>query len=183
MVAAVAGMLAALTQLGVVEVRSPVVAAATTVQAVATTAGSTPVASSAPTPAEASKSLADLLPLQSTGLVAEDAEVDLNGRTYQHSLLFTGQKLAGADYHLGHHYQRLKVTLGVPDTALTDGTCQFAVFLDNKRAFTATTSLGHPISLDLNVAGTTSLHIEVTASGSNTFLAAWGTPRLIAAGR
>src|SRR6266540_2592086 len=154
MLTGVAGILAALTQVGVIQVRSPIVVGPATTTTVAqapvlpapTTSVEFPAAidQTAPAPAPGgvvTTYLADLEPTQSSRLASTD-EANINGKTFVHNVLFYACcDPASADYDLGRHYRRLEATLGVTDEAPADARSTFEVFLDGRKAYTATAGL------------------------------------------
>src|SRR6266511_601947 len=117
--------------------------------------------------------LADLEPTQSSRLASTD-EANINGKTFVHNVLFYACcDPASADYDLGRHYRRLEATLGVTDKAPADARSTFEVFLDGRKAYTATAGLGKPARLSLDVTGVLRLHLVINSTQED-FLVAWG---------
>src|SRR6266704_6846683 len=144
---AIAGILAALAQLGFIQVRSPIVVGPTPTTTVAqapvlpapTTSVEFPPATDQTAPAPApggvvTTYLADLEPTQSSRLASTD-EANINGKTFVHNVLFYACcDPASADYDLGRHYRRLEATLGVSGAAPADARSTFEVFLGGRKA-------------------------------------------------
>jgi hypothetical protein len=191
MLTAVAGILAALTQVGVIQVRSPIVVGPATTTTVAqapvlpapTTSVEFPPATDQTAPAPApggvvTTYLADLEPTQSSRLASTD-EANINGKTFVHNVLFYACcDPASADYDLGRHYRRLEATLGVTDEAPADARSTFEVFLDGRKAYTATAGLGKPARLSLDVTGVLRLHLVINSTQED-FLVAWGEAKIL----
>lgn len=191
---AVAGILAALTQLDVIQVRNPIVVGPTTTVAPTTTTiaqaltgsvtGDGDGATSTTGALSANNGLAtvylrDLTPTESANYAGTSDDANVNGQAYRHSLLFytcCGQ--ATADYNLGRHYQRLEATIGVNDEAPSDAESTFEVFLDGRKVYAKTVTFGKPVTMSLNVAEVLRLHMVMT-SGGGSFRAVWGDARLL----
>jgi hypothetical protein len=192
---AVAGIAATLAQLGVVEVRSPIVVGPTTTTvAIAQPATTTPPTTGGDGLGEPTTSgppvvqvdggggvatyLADLDATQSYHQ-AESAAANIDGTSYLHSLRFDACCApATADYDLGRHYWRLEATLGVADEAPGEAVSTVEVFLDGRKAYTATVRLGRPTTLRLDVTGVLRLHMIMTSSGGQ-YVVAWGEARAV----
>src|SRR6266542_223742 len=122
--------------------------------------------------------LADLEPTQSSRLASTD-EANINGKTFVHNVLFYACcDPASADYDLGRHYRRLEATLGVTDEAPADARSTFEVFLDGRKAYTATAGLGKPARLSLDVTGVLRLHLVINSTQED-FLVAWGEAKIL----
>src|SRR6266508_611089 len=178
-------------QVGVIQVRSPIVVGPATTTTVAqapvlpapTTSVEFPAAidQTAPAPAPGgvvTTYLADLEPTQSSRLASTD-EANINGKTFVHNVLFYACcDPASADYDLGRHYRRLEATLGVTDEAPADARSTFEVFLDCRKAYTATAGLGKPARLSLDVTGVLRLHLVINSTQED-FLVAWGEAKIL----
>lgn len=68
--------------------------------------------------------------------------------------------------------------MGVTDEAPGDAKSTFEIFLDGRKAYTATMRLGKPTTLRVDVTDVLRLHMVMTSSGGQ-FQVAWGDARLI----
>src|SRR6266542_268800 len=94
----------------------------------------------------------------------------LPGRPGAHPVLAPGDH--------GRHYRRLEATLGVTDEAPADARSTFEVFLDGRKAYTATAGLGKPARLSLDVTGVLRLHLVINSTQED-FLVAWGEAKIL----
>jgi hypothetical protein len=190
---AIAGILAGLTQLGVIEVRSPIVLGPTATTVAATTLTTAGQLGALAGPTSSSEGDALLTGSGADGVItaylvdfeatqsdhfASTEPADLNGKPYVHNLLFYGCCSASADYDLGRHYRRLEAMVGVTDEAPSDARSTIEVFLDGRKAYATTVALGKPRRLTLDVTGVLRLHLVMTGN-QKSFQVAWGDARLL----
>src|SRR6266540_3150385 len=135
MLTGVAGILAALTQVGVIQVRSPIVVGPATT----TTVAQAPVLPAPTTSVEFPAAIDQTAPAPAPGGV---------------------------------------VTTYLTDQAPADARSTFEVFLDGRKAYTATAGLGKPARLSLDVTGVLRLHLVINSTQED-FLVAWGEAKIL----
>lgn len=146
LLAAVAGLLTALAQVGLIQVRSPIVvdppgaraAAAATVSptvAPATVLGETAQEGQAGEPASSVVYLEEIRPVQQPGSWYQTGSQTVNGRSYARSIAVS-QPLRGRTvttiFNLGRHYAQLRFTLGLSDRSDPPLQSKCQVFADEK---------------------------------------------------
>jgi hypothetical protein len=199
LIAAVGGLLTALAQIGVVQVRSPIVLNPTTVTV--STAGTTtdttgPSSLDIPTTIASAASLNGgfvtvyLDQVEGLSDSPDTGSREIGGATYPHALATNVDGCNGSstsrrfDYDLGRHYRRFVTTVGVDNKVPDAGAqMQFEVFVDGVRRSTMVKGIGNPTRVQLDVTGALRLTIAATLvhpiRSSCNGLADWGDPQLL----
>jgi hypothetical protein len=201
LLAAIAGLLTVLTQIGVVQVRSPVVLKPTTMTV--STAGTT-TETTGPGGLDPSTTIAaELTGSLNGGLVTvyldqlealsdspDTGSREVGGANYPHALSVDVAACNGGptshrfDYDLGRHYRQFVTTVGV-DNKVPDASAQmqFEVFVDGVRRSTVVKGIGNATRVQLDVTGALRLTIAATLvhpiDASCNGLADWGDPQLL----
>ena len=177
LLAAVAGLLTALEQVGVISIRSPIVAGP---QARDGAAGQTPEAGApggadgqTPSPGRAQGAalvyLAELRPVQQPGSWYRTGAKAVNGRDYARSVAISqvarGQTVTTV-FNLGRHYQRLRFTIGLWDGSDPPLQSKCQVFADQELIFdSGTLARGKSTEVTLSCTPTQ----EISANGEVVF--------------
>jgi hypothetical protein len=112
----------------------------------------------------------------------------LNGKSYVRAV--TSQTVCGTSsslqYDLGRHFQKFTMTAGLSDDSSSDGVLQIDVILDGRSIFSQNSTLGAPVTVDVDVSG--GLRLEISASRveqdcyyGDTVSAVWGDPEVFGA--
>lgn len=195
LLAAVAGLLTILAQIGVFQVQSPIVLSTTTTGTAGATDptsldSATTIASDSATVARGGFATVYLDQLEALSDSPETGSRDIGGATYPHALSTNvdgcngGSNSARFDYDLGRHYRKFVTAIGVDDK-VPDGSArmQFEVFVDGVRRSSMVKGIGNATRVQLDVTGALRLTIAATLvhpirSDCDGY-ADWGDPQLL----
>lgn len=101
--------------------------------------------------------------------------VNISGKTYAHSLVWSNGGSYCVEYDLGKKYERFVTVVGIADdSGGTVASTGYRVLADNVVIASGTASRGAPATIDVSVKGRLRLRLEVSyGSGTGTYQPAW----------
>ncbi len=201
LLAAVTGLITVLAQVGVIQVRSPIVRPTTTVTASTTAAIPAVAAATTGTDNGTTDTTQGVAQANSSGYVTvyldqlqglndtpAPGSREIGGTNYPHAMHTDLNGCASSDSHsyeydLGRHYRKFITAIGVDDAAADSSTqVQFEVFIDGVRKSSVVKGIGNATQQQFDVTGALRLKMIATMVHPThvgcVFLADWGDPQL-----
>lgn len=129
--------------------------------------------------------LTSLATVGSGGSGASAGTANLNGTTYIRALTDSTScgNASTLEYDLGRAYRTFSATAGLSDDSASEGALQIDVFLDGRSIFSGTSTLGQPVTIDVDVSGGLRLaisaaRVEPDCSDWSSVDAVWADPIL-----
>lgn len=112
--------------------------------------------------------LADMTVVQTDGASLQTSTLTMNGVAYAHSIS-AGVDCRGGwykngsyQYDLGRHFRKLTSKVGLSDNSDNNTKVLFEVFVDGRKVFSKTTTLGKPVALNVDLTGVLRLRVDAT---------------------